>query len=104
MLVDLLERGPQAFAALAVEIADRAAQAVDRLGQLALLGDAGAVFLLEPGELVGGDEVDRADPLAVSDEAVHRRRFFAGVGHLPGLEGEAGRQQRGRALEALARD
>ena len=102
--VDRLERGAQPFAALAIEAADRAAQAVDRLGQFGLLGGAGAVTRLGLGQFVGGDQIDRADPLAVGGEAVHRGAFFPGQRDLGGGEGEALGQQRRRALEALARD
>ena len=63
VLVHFLERGPQALAAFAVEVADRAAQPVDRFVQFGLLGGAGAVLLLDPRQLLGGDQVDRADPL-----------------------------------------
>ena len=89
--VDFLERLAQPLAAFAVEVADRAAQAVDRLGQLGLLGGAGAVLFLQLGELVGSDEIDRPDPLAAGDEAVHRRRFLARAGEeLARIEQEHG--------------
>ena len=45
--VDRLERRAQAFTALAVEVADGTAQAVDRFGQFLLLGSAGAVLDLQ---------------------------------------------------------
>ena len=47
MLVDLLECRAQPLAALAVEVADRAAQAVDRLVQLGLLGGAEELLAAE---------------------------------------------------------
>ena len=102
MLVHFLERGAQAFAPLAVEVADRAAQPVDRLDQLGLLGRAGPGLLFDPRQLLRRDEVDRPDPLARGDKAVHVVRFQPGVANALGLEGEALRQQRGRRLEPLA--
>ncbi len=77
MRVHLLERSAQPLAAFAVEVADRAAQAVDRFGQLGLLGFAWRRARFSSwASSVGGDEVDRADPLALGDELFHRRGFL----------------------------
>ena len=70
-----LEGGEQANAALAVEVADRAAQPVDRLLQLLDLGGTSFAFDVEFGKLVGGDEVDRPQPLAFADQPVVRGRL-----------------------------
>ena len=104
MAVDLLERLAEPLAAFAVEAADRAAQAVDRLGQLGLFGGAAAVLGFDPFEFFGGHQIDRADPLACRGQPVHFGAGFLGAGHAVGGEGEAFGEQRGRALEALARD
>jgi hypothetical protein len=61
------------------------------------------VLLLEPRQLLGGDEIDRADPLALGDEPVHRWPIPRRAGDLSGSN-EPARQQRRRALEALARN
>ena len=64
MLLDLGERGAQPLAALAVQGRDRPAQALERCGQLGLLGLQG----LDPHgqllHLVEGAQIDRAEPLA----------------------------------------
>src|SRR3546814_11371427 len=73
--VDRLDGGEEAGAALAVEAADRTAQAVDGEAQLLALGLGGGVTFLQLGELALGDEVDRPDALAVGGEAVETRRF-----------------------------
>ena len=102
--VDLLERGAQALAALAVEIADRSAQPAHRLAQFLLFGRVGAMLALDPLQFLGCDQIDRPDPLAAGGQAVH---FFPlGLGGTERLlvEFEPGGQQRGRALEALARN
>ena len=102
--VDRLERGAQPFAAFAVEAADRAAQAVDRFGQLGLFCRAGALPRFGRGEFFGGDQVDRADPFPVGHQPVMRGGFFRSRGNFGGGEAEAFGQQRGRALEAFARN
>src|SRR3546814_18665460 len=73
--VDRLEGGEEAGAALAVEAADRTAQAVDGEAQLLALGLGGGVTFLQLGGHALGDEVDRPDALAVGGEAVETRRF-----------------------------
>jgi hypothetical protein len=75
MGVDLLIGVEQPHAAFAIEIADRAAQAMDRLGQL--LGFLGALArgCVELGKLLLGDQIDRADALALGGEALERRGF-----------------------------
>src|SRR3546814_4088508 len=73
--VDRLEGGEEAGAALAVEAADRTAQAVDGEAQLLALGLGGGVTLLQLGELALGDEVDRPDAVGVGGEAVETRRI-----------------------------
>jgi hypothetical protein len=76
MPVHRLERGAQAFAAFAVEVADRAAQAVDRFGQFGLLGQALGLARLRPGPVPRRrPEVDRADPLALGQQALVRVAF-----------------------------
>ncbi len=102
MCVHRLEGVAQALAAFAIEIADRAAQTVDRLGQLFLLGGIGAVFFLDPRQLLCGDEVDRADALAAGGEAVHLLALRAGGLHRLLVELELAGEHGRRALEALA--
>ena len=75
MAVDLLEGGEQPGAALAVEAADRAAQAMDRDAQLLALGLAGEAAFLQLVQLALGDEIDRADPLALLHLPLEPRRF-----------------------------
>ena len=79
--VHRLERGEQADAAFAVEVADRPAQPVDRLLQLLDLGGAFFAFGIEFGELVCGDKIDRSQPFAVGDQPVVRSRFGGGIAH-----------------------
>ena len=101
--VDLVECCSQPFPALAVEVADRTAQTVDRLDQFGLFAGAGSVLFLDPGELVCCHEVDRADPFAAGGQAVHFLRFCARISDLSGLEVEPFGEHGRRALEALAR-
>ena len=102
--VDRLERGAQPLAALAVEVADRTAQAVHCLDQLGLFGQRGAMPRLGLSQLVGRDQVDRAEPLAVGDQLVMLGAFLARGTDLGGNEFEPLGQQRRRALEPFARD
>ena len=102
MSVDLFEGGAEPFATLAVEAADRTAQPRDRFGQFGLLAGVGAVLLLQPFELLGGDEIDRTDPLAAGHKLVHLLAFGGGMLHILFGEFEALGEQRRRALEALA--
>ena len=74
------------------------------LGQLGLLGDAGAVPRFDLGQFLGRDEVDRAKPLAVGDQLVVLGAFLAGWADFGGDEFEAFGQQRRRAFKAFAGD
>ncbi len=65
MRVDLLIRVEQPDPAFAVQIADRAAQAMDGLGQLLGFFGALAPRFIELGQFLLGDQVDRADPFAI---------------------------------------
>ena len=62
-------------AAFAVEAADRSAQPVDRLAQLVALGERCGTAGLELGQLALGDEIDRAEPLAVGRQAGRAARI-----------------------------
>ena len=75
MFVHRREGGEQANATPAVEVADRAAQPVDRLLQLLALGGASFAFVVELCKLVGGDAVDWPQPLAFADQPVVRGRL-----------------------------
>ena len=105
MAVDLLEGGEQPGAALAVEAADRAAQAVDGDAQFLALGLAGEAAFLELVQLAFGDEIDRADPLALLHLPLEPRRIPARpraivASSKPIRLGQQGR----RAFELLAGD
>jgi len=103
MGIDLLEGGAQPFAPLAVEVADRTAQAGDRLGQLGLFGRAVAVFFLDLRQFLGRDEVDRADPLAAGGQAFERLGLGRRIADIVLVEVEPAGEQGRRALETLAR-
>ena len=74
---------------------------MDRLGQL--LGFLGAFGprLVELGELLFGDEIDRADPLALGGQALERRRFRLGIAQLVRVEAELLGQPLRHAFELL---
>ena len=73
--VDLLVRVEQPHAAFAIEVADRAAEAVDRLRQfVGFLGAFGS-RCVELGQFLLGDEIDRTDALALDGQSFKRRRF-----------------------------
>ena len=92
----------QAHPPFAVEAADRAAQAVDRLLQLVALGGAGQAAVFQLGQLLLGDEVDRSQPLALGGHAVETGFLRLGIVELAGVEAEPLGQQRRRAFELLA--
>ena len=87
MGVDLLERIEQPHPALAVEAADRAAQAQDRLGQFLFLRDVLRRLAVEFGQFLLGDQVDRPDPLALGRQAIEAALFLVGR-----VEGRVGRR------------
>src|SRR3546814_3447183 len=68
MGVDRLEGGEQPDAAFAIEIADRPAQPVYRLLQFVDLGRVPFALAVEFGEFIGGDQIDRAEPLTLGDQ------------------------------------
>src|SRR3546814_257620 len=103
MAIHRLERREQPRAALAIEAADRTAEAVDRLRQFLDLGGASLTLGIEFDEFVGGDEIDRAEPLAVGDQPVVLRRFGIGVADARALEPRLLREQRRRTFETFAR-
>src|SRR5262249_54940647 len=80
--VDLFECVKQPDAALAVEAADRSSQSEDRLGQLLLLSDIGLPAGVQLGHLRLGDEVDRANPLALGCQPVERLLFDLGIAEI----------------------
>ena len=104
MGVHLGEGIEQARAAFAVEAADRAAQAVDRLLQIVALSGASGARFLEFGKLGFGDEVDRAETLALGDEAVKGDGFLVGRGKADDLEAELFGQERWRTSELFTAD
>ena len=81
MTVYRLERGQQPRAAFAVEAADRAAQAVDRLAKLFAFCNARALLLFELGQFVGGNQVDRTNPFALALHAVEAAGLCCRVVH-----------------------
>ena len=86
MAVDSLERGQQAQAALAIEAADGTAQARDCLPQFVALGDCRQARAVEFRQFLFGDEVDRADPLALGGPAIKGALFYIGVVQGGGVE------------------
>src|SRR5690606_8055454 len=103
MLVDRFERSEQALAAFAIERADAAAQAMYGLSELVALLCAGSGALRQFGQFAFGDEIDRADALALRDQAIMRGGFILRMAHGRCFEAGAIGQQRWRAFEALAR-
>ena len=101
MGVDLLIGVEQPHPAFAVEVADRAAQPVDRLGQLLGFVRPLGPAVVELGELLLGDEVDRSDPLAFGGQPLERRGFRVRVARLVGIEAELLGQALGHAFEPL---
>src|SRR3546814_13257671 len=97
MGVDRLEGGEQPDAAFAIEIADRPAQPVYRLLQFVDLGRVPFALAVEFGEFIGGDQIDRAEPLTRGEQSVVRSRFGSGVADAVTLEARLLRQQIGRA-------
>ena len=101
--VDRLERGEQALAAFAVEAADRAAQAMDRLGQFLAFGAAAGLHLLQFLQFQRRDEIDRANPLAIGREAVMVGLFGLGEADVGAGKAQLFGQERGWAFETFAR-
>src|SRR3546814_15428883 len=101
MAIDLLESGTQPLAPLAVEIADRTAQPVDRLEEFRLFACAGPMFSFDPRQLLRCDEVDRTDPLAAGNQLVHRLRFRTRIAPCFGGKAKPLGQQWRRALDSL---
>ena len=100
MPVDDLERGDEPLAPLLVQGMDRAAQALDRLGQVVALGDQLVAAIEDLDELLVGAQVDGAEPLAllaqIVEPALDLDRARQGpVARVPGKRGEA----RGLAVE-----
>src|SRR5437868_14509075 len=86
MAVDLSIGGEQPDAAFAVEVADRAAQAMDRLSQrLGFLGALGTGGV-ELGQLLLGNQVDEPDPLALGYLPFGRPRFLVCIALLVTVE------------------
>src|SRR3546814_9019443 len=77
-----------------LEIADRPAQPVYRLLQFVDLGRVPFALAVEFGEFIGGDQIDRAEPLTLGDQSVVRSRFGSGVADAVTLEARLLRQQR----------
>ena len=65
MVVDDVESGDEPLAPLLIEGANRAAQALDRFGQIVALGDELVAARKDLNEFVVGAQVDRAEPLAL---------------------------------------
>src|SRR3546814_9774767 len=86
MGVDRLEGGEQPDAAFAIEIADRPAQPVYRLLQFVDLGRVPFALAVEFGEFIGGDQIDRAEPLTLGDQSVVRSRFGRSEEHTSELQ------------------
>ena len=101
MAVDRLERGQQPLPPLAVEGADRSAQAIDRLTKLVAFGRVADARLLEFGKFALGDQVDRADPLALERRPLMVRGFGAGIADVVRREADAFGKQRRRTGEPL---
>ncbi|MFX5476347.1 hypothetical protein ABTD55_20740, partial [Acinetobacter baumannii] len=88
MRIDCLERGEQTLAVFAIEVTDRAAQAIDRETQFLALGGIGGELGFERRQLGLGDEIDRADPLALQPQPVVAGRFLGGRGDARGIEAD----------------
>ncbi len=103
MRVDFLVGVEQPDSPFAVQIADRAAQPVDRLGQL--VGFLGTLCpgCVELGELRFRDQVDRADPLPFRGQPFERGCFLVGVARFVGVEAELFRKALGDDFELLER-
>src|SRR5438270_9001303 len=86
--VDLLIGFEQPDAALAVEIADRAAQAVDRLSQLFDFVRALGSRRVELGQLGFGNQIDRTNAFALGCQPLERRGFFVGIALLVAVKAE----------------
>ena len=100
--VDLLERGEQPHPPLAVEAADRTAQAVDRLLQFVALGRPLRTVGVEFGKFAFRHQIDRPEPLALGGQSLERLALGLGGGEVGRVELEFRGQQRRRAFELLA--
>ena len=115
MAVDDLERGEEPLASFLVQGMDRAAQALDRLGQVVALGDQLVAAVENLVELLVGAQVDGAEPLALVAQIVEpaldldraRQRPIAGHagqrGEARGFAVELGRNRMDELFAALAR-
>ena len=101
MAVHRLKRGEQARAPLAVEAADGAAQLVDRLRDLGAFGAAALLKVLQLRQFLRGDEVDRADALALCRLPFQLRLFGLCATNLGAGEAVPLGQYRRRTFEAL---
>ena len=111
MPINDLERGEEALAPLLVQGMDRAAQALDRLGQIVALGDELVAAIQDLVELLVGAQVDGAEPLALLAQIVEpaldvgRARQWP-IAFVSSERGEAGRLAvkfaRNRLLELFA--
>ena len=80
VLVDLLERGQQPLARLAVEALDAEAQLLDRLDQIVALGGERGVLGLDLAQFLLGAQIDRAQPLALAPQPLQRRLDLGEIG------------------------
>src|SRR5205085_12434879 len=102
MAVDILEGREQARSSLAVQAADRAAQAVNGEPELLALGLAGQPAFLKLVELALGDQIDRADPLALLHLPLERGGFEGHLLDQAFVETDPLGEQRRRTFELLA--
>ena len=104
MRVDLPVGVQQPDPAFAIEVADRPAQPVDCLGQLfRFLGALDACFV-ELGQLLLGDEIDRADALALGRQPLQQCRLRFRIDALAFVEAELFGQPLRQALEPFEAD
>ena len=72
MLVDLLERGQQPLARLAVKALDAETELLDRFDQVVTFGGQRCMLALDPAQFLFGTKVYRAEPLALAPQALER--------------------------------
>src|SRR4029079_14599428 len=97
--VDLLVGVEQAYTTLAVEVSDRTAQAVDRLGQLVGFFSTLRARAVQFGKLGFRNQVDRADPLALRGQTFEVRGLLVGVARFVGIETKLLRESLGNTFE-----
>src|SRR3546814_13981155 len=83
MAIHRLDRREQPRAALAIEAADRDAEAVQRLRPFLALGGASLTLGIEFDKFLRGAEIARDVPPAVLDPTVIPRRFGGGLADAP---------------------